>query len=47
MHPQILVLQQGRTHVDQDALEIHMCLSHAQELDIDQSSTSMLLLISI
>ncbi len=35
------------THVDQDALEIHLCLSHAQEPDIDQSNTLMLLLIII
>jgi hypothetical protein len=35
------------THVDQDASEIHLCLSHAQELDIDQYNTLMLLLISI
>jgi hypothetical protein len=47
LHPQILVLQQGMTHVDQDALEIHLCLSHAQEPDIDQSNTLMLLLIII
>jgi hypothetical protein len=39
LHPQILVLQQGTIHVDQDVSEMHLCLSHAQEPNIDQSST--------